>query len=228
MKTTIMLLLVIMLSATAVGQATGTGTGTTGTGTTGTGTTGTGTTGTGTTGTPTTVNLNDVMAMVQQIKADLNKAGIPPQEDKTVPKEKVLSWPQKGLILLPLFLFFLCLFITFYYARKNDFDFRKSFYAEEPQQITIQTNPATNPPTTVTTTLLVNGQPVYKLSVSRIIAFLSSLTTLTVVVSFISYYAYCMLKVQALPDFKNLFEVIVGLGLGIVPYGFNKLTATTK
>ena len=168
------------------------------------------------------------MAKIEKMLTDLKKVGIPPEENKKEPVEKVLTPPQKVLILLPVFLFFLCLLITFFFQKKNGFDFRKSFYSEEPEQITIQTDPNNNPGNVVTITLMANGLPVYKLSVSRIIAFLSSLTTLSVIVCFISYYAYCMLKVQDLPEFKNLFEVIVGLGLGIVPYGFNKLSSTAK
>lgn len=192
-----------------------------------------------TTGTPAQANLDDaktMMAKIEKMQADLKKAGIPPEENKKEPVEKVLTAPQKVLILLPVFLFFLCLLITFFFHKRNGFDFRKSFYSEEPQQITIQTDPINNPKDTVTITLMQKvmvkdkeiEMPIYKLSVSRIIAFLSSLTTLSVIVCFISYYAYCMLKVQPMPDFKNLFEVIVGLGLGIVPYGFNKLTSTAK
>jgi hypothetical protein len=37
-----------------------------------------------------------------------------------------------------------------------------------------------------------------------------------------------MVKGIPLPCFKNLFEIIIGLGLGIIPYGFNKITTTTK
>jgi hypothetical protein len=51
---------------------------------------------------------------------------------------------------------------------------------------------------------------------------------LAVIVCFISYYGYCMLKHQDLPVFENLFEIIFGLGLGIIPYGFNRITETSK
>ena len=164
---------------------------------------------------------------IEQLQADLKKAGIPPVAQNEAP-EKGLSKQQKGIIMLPVALFLICLFITFLFARKNDFNFRKSFYSDDPQQITIQTDPLNNPKDTISITLLVNGLPVYRPSVSRIIAFISSLTTLAVIVCFISYYGYCMLKHQALPVFENLFEIIFGLGLGILPYGFNRITATSK
>lgn len=194
--------------------------------------TGTQTTATTTTGNQATTGSEDLKAMkemIEKVQSDLKKAGITPDETKKEPADKVLSRPQKVLITLPVILFFLCLIITFLFP-KNGFDFRKSFYSEEPQQKTIQTDPVNNPKDTVTITLLEKdtGMPIYKLSVSRIIAFISSLTTLSVIVCFISYYAYCMLREQVLPDFKNLFEVIVGLGLGILPYGFSKLTSTAK
>jgi hypothetical protein len=164
---------------------------------------------------------------IDQLQADLKKAGIPPVAQNEAP-EKGLSKQQKGIIMLPVALFLICLFITFLFARKNDFNFRKSFYSDDPQQITIQTDPLNNPKDTISITLLVNGLPVYRPSVSRIIAFISSLTTLAVIVCFISYYGYCMLKHQALPVFENLFEIIFGLGLGILPYGFNRITETNK
>lgn len=164
---------------------------------------------------------------IEQLQADLKKAGIPPVAQNEAP-EKTLSKQQKGIIMLPVALFLMCLCITFLFARTYDFNFRKSFYSDDPQQITIQTDPLNNPKDTISITLLVNGLPVYRPSVSRIIAFISSLTTLAVIVCFISYYGYCMLKHQALPVFENLFEIIFGLGLGILPYGFNRITATSK
>jgi hypothetical protein len=164
---------------------------------------------------------------IEQLQADLKKAGILPEEKKEAP-EKALSTQQKFIIMLPVALFFMCLFITFLFARKYDFNFRKSFYSDDAQQITIQTDPINNPKDTVSITLLVNGLPLYRPSVSRIIAFISSLTTLAVIVCFISYYGYCMLKHQDLPVFENLFEIIFGLGLGIIPYGFNRITETSK
>lgn len=179
---------------------------------------------------PSTAKPDDVKTLttkIEQLQADLKKAGIPPVAQNEAP-EKTLSKQQKGIIMLPVALFLMCLCITFLFARTYDFNFRKSFYSDDPQQITIQTDPLNNPKDTISITLLVNGLPVYRPSVSRIIAFVSSLTTLAVIVCFISYYGYCMLKHQALPVFENLFEIIFGLGLGILPYGFNRITSTSK
>jgi hypothetical protein len=36
------------------------------------------------------------------------------------------------------------------------------------------------------------------------------------------------MKCRALPEFKELFEVIAGLGLGIIPYGISKVTNAAK
>ncbi len=135
----------------------------------------------------------------------------------------------KLLILLPIFLFFLCLLITFLFAKRSKVDFKQAFLCEDPEEITKQSGSQSNLAETVKVTLLDNqGNPVYMPSVSRIIAFLSSLTTLAVIVCFVSYNAYCMVTKQPLPDFKNLYEIILGLGLGVVPYGFNKITTTAK
>lgn len=151
------------------------------------------------------------------------------KQTSNIPTEKVLTRPQKALILLPVILFFLCLFITFLFAKKSGVDFRQAFYNEAPVEITKQTGSQTNTAETIQVTALdEQGKPIFRPSVSRIIVFLSGLTTLAVVVCFVSYNAYCMIRGIVLPDFKNLFEIIVGLGLGVVPYGFNKITATTK
>ena len=178
----------------------------------------------------TTPNAEEVKALtakIDQMQTDLKKAGIPPEEKKVAP-EKALTIQQKLIILLPVALFVMCLFITFLFAKKYEFNFRQSFYAHEAEQITIQSDPENNPEKTVTITLLKDDMPVFRPSVSRIIAFVSSLTTLAVIVCFISYYGYCMLKHQPLPVFENLFEIIFGLGLGILPYGFNRVTETSK
>lgn len=151
------------------------------------------------------------------------------EETINAPQEKGLTNSKKGLVLLPVLLFLLCLFITFLFAKKSGVDFKHAFYSEKPEDKIMQTDPINNPSQTITITVLdANGLPVFRPSVSRIIVFLSGLTTLGVVVCFVSYNAYCMVKGIPLPCFKNLFEIIIGLGLGIIPYGFNKITTTTK
>lgn len=148
--------------------------------------------------------------------------------EENTKKEVVLSKPQKVLVILPILLFFMCLLITFLFAKRSKVDFKQALFCDEPEEVTKLSGSQTNPTETVKVSLLdKDGNLVYMPSVSRIIAFLSSLTTLAVIVCFVSYNAYCMLTKQNLPDFKNLFEIIAGLGLGIVPYGFNKITATT-
>lgn len=140
-----------------------------------------------------------------------------------------LSFYQKLLIMMPVLFFIALLFIVLRTGEKVGFNFKQAFYCEEPETKIESAATEANPTATITTTILdANGNPVYYLSSSRLIAFLSALTTLLIVVCVMCYYAYCMMKCNQMPDLKHLLELFLGLGLGIIPYGINRLTAPVK
>lgn len=66
-------------------------------------------------------------------------------------------------------------------------------------------------------------------SVSRFIVFLSGLTALILSVCLSTFYMYQYFADPATPvNLSNLSTVIYGLGIGIIPYGFNKVASSIK
>lgn len=130
------------------------------------------------------------------------------------------------LVLLPCILFILLVYLTLRKVESAGFNFKQAFYNDEAEEVVKQAPTPTDPNATIKITLLdKHQQPVYYPSTSRIIAFLSGLTTLIVVVCFMSYYAYCMVTSRVMPSFEALTNLIFGLGLGVLPYGASRLTA---
>ncbi len=73
------------------------------------------------------------------------------------------------------------------------------------------------------------GTPTPPQSTSRAIAFLTGLVALTIGVCLSTFYMYCYFKDPAKPaDLSNLTTVIYGLGIGVLPYGFNKASSALK
>jgi len=135
----------------------------------------------------------------------------------------------RALVWMPVILFVAALLIVLWITRRSGYRISEAFYENDPEEITVPAPTATDPNATIKKTVLdANGQPVYKPSTSRLIAFLSGLTTLIIVVCFISYYAYCMIRCKDLPAFEELFNVVLALGLGVVPYSVNKVTNAAK
>lgn len=131
-----------------------------------------------------------------------------------------------ALVWMPVILFLIVLIIVLWTTRRGGYRISQAFYENDPEEITVPAPTPTDPNATLKKTVLdANGRPVYQPSTSRLIAFLSALTTLIIVICFISYYAYCMIRCKELPAFEDLFNVVLALGLGIVPYGVNKVTA---
>lgn len=61
-------------------------------------------------------------------------------------------------------------------------------------------------------------------SASRLIAFITGLVTLGIASSFSTFWLFTYLKCGSAPDLTSLTNVVLSLGLGIVPYAFNKIS----
>lgn len=74
------------------------------------------------------------------------------------------------------------------------------------------------PPTIQTT------QTSTKISVSRLIALITSMLSILVVLLVCCLYIECYIHTKPFPDLSGLVGVFVSLGLGVVPYSFNKVS----
>lgn len=72
------------------------------------------------------------------------------------------------------------------------------------------------------------GTPTTSQSVSRFIAFITGLVALAIGICITTFYMYCYFKESKSVDLSNLTTVIWGLGIGVLPYGFNKASTALK
>lgn len=145
-------------------------------------------------------------------------------EDKAVAhfKKHVKCWPGGTLIILPVLLLLLAMIFLFFLLRGK---FRLSDCFKENEPVTV-TNPAFLQPNALPNTpQQITIQPN---SSSRILAFISGITAVVAAICALSYAFYVNLLTGSFPDFSKLFDAIMGLGIGIVPYGFNRLANGIK
>lgn len=71
-------------------------------------------------------------------------------------------------------------------------------------------------------------ETVWPRSTSRLAAFLSSLMAVTVGACATSYYFYVLIKTGQAPNLSSLFDILLGLGVGVVPYAVNKLSSAVS
>jgi len=65
-------------------------------------------------------------------------------------------------------------------------------------------------------------------STSRLIAFISGLTSVALAVCIATFYFYKSFLGEANVSIGNLANILYGLGLGVIPYGFNKISSALK
>lgn len=67
----------------------------------------------------------------------------------------------------------------------------------------------------------------YRASISRYIAFITSMVTILLVVCMSSFFIYHYMKTSCPPDFGALTTVLIALGLGVTPYLVNRVSAAS-
>jgi hypothetical protein len=91
-----------------------------------------------------------------------------------------------------------------------------------PDQVTAATD-ALNQPVTDTETETQKSQ-----STSRLIVFICGITSIALACCICTFYFYKSFTGTEKVDLGNLTNVLYGLGLGVLPYGFNKIAAALK
>lgn len=155
--------------------------------------------------------------------------------------------PEPGdwvLIFLPAIIFLLLFFILL--GSLKDFDFKGAMSESEYPKITkdnpqynnanfttLQTNTSLAqilPPTIDVSDIPPGGTPKSPIpSISRYIAFITSMLTLVVGLCMSCFFIYHYIRTGCAPDLSSLSTVLIALGIGVVPYAFNKVsTAISK
>jgi hypothetical protein len=65
-------------------------------------------------------------------------------------------------------------------------------------------------------------------SSSRLIAFLTGLTAMTIGICLVTYYIFITLADCSSPNLDDLWKVIASLGIGVIPYGANMWKESKK
>ncbi|SHN07404.1 hypothetical protein [Mucilaginibacter sp. OK098] len=116
---------------------------------------------------------------------------------------------------LPVIFFLLILIVTAIKLRKVD-DQSSGLLAEKDKQAVQVAGANTDNPSPPQST-------------SRLIALLTGLVALVIGVCLTTFFMYRYFTDSAKPvDLSNLTTVIYGLGIGVLPYGFNKASAAIK
>lgn len=88
---------------------------------------------------------------------------------------------------------------------------------------------ATNPAmTSLLTPTIEISDGVYPKSSSRYIALITSTLTWTISLCLTSYFIYAYIKTGKAPELNKLTDIVLTLGIGVVPYVFNKVSESIK
>ncbi len=130
-------------------------------------------------------------------------------------RDKDLLPFQKGLVLLPLGLS--VLFFALVYRVLKRAGYKLADALSENDTVTTNVAAASN---NNQQTLTVPGNR----SASRLVLFLSGITAILIAVCITTYYLYYYLCCGKAPDMDGLINVILTLGIGVIPYAVNKVT----
>ena len=158
------------------------------------------------------------------------------------PVELDKDWGKWFLVLTPLLLFFIVFQIVLRQA--NGFDLKGALTENETEKKTVingqytaanlsQLQTISNLSVLLPATIEVSDPAppavsIYRPSISRYIAFITSLVTIILVVCMSSFFIYHYIRTGCPPDFGALTMVLIALGLGVTPYITNRIsTAAT-
>ncbi|MDB5017443.1 MAG: hypothetical protein JWQ84_2275 [Mucilaginibacter sp.] len=138
--------------------------------------------------------------------------------------DKDISTAQTWISFLPVIFFLLILMITTFKLKNDHIKLSDLLTEKDPVIPAAVGAPAVAPVPGVPVATSPSSQ-----SVSRFIAFLTGLVALSIGICITTFYMYSYFSnPTAKIDFSNLTNVIWGLGIGVLPYGFNKASAALK
>jgi hypothetical protein len=72
------------------------------------------------------------------------------------------------------------------------------------------------------------AKPDQEQSVSRLIAYITAVTSMALAACILSFYFHQLLSGKEVANLSPITNVLFGLGLGVLPYGFNKVASVFK
>lgn len=164
------------------------------------------------------VSVNQLMAfteMMDSIKQEVNKS----VSAQASVGQYSLNTFQKCIVLMPLVLGVLLIMLILGNLRKANY--KLSDALSESQSIPT-TNTTTGQDGTSSTTTTNNLTQVK--SSSRLVMFISSMVTVIIAICLVSFYIYQVFATGNTPNLGSVTTMLLSLGVGVVPYAFNKIT----
>lgn len=172
---------------------------------------------------------NKALLKADSVKKDTSKV-IPGEVCKTCCATAKLGFKQWLLVFLPVLFTLLLGFYFIRWIRKDGFKLADALSATQGNSTTVTetrtdaANPAQPPVATTTTT----GQEPVR-STSRFIAFVTGIAAIIIAVCLVTYYAYFAIAGCATPpNYEDLWKILAGLGIGVIPYGVNVWNNNSK
>lgn len=138
-----------------------------------------------------------------------------------------VNWMEKLLIILPAGLFLIFAFYFMKWLKREKFKLGDALASDKPEAYAtsrVTTMSEAQPGVSATTE---TNEPVYSKSSSRLIAFLTSIAAIVIAISLITYYAYGYITHSGdMNNLDELWKIIAGLGIGIVPYVTKAIKST--
>jgi hypothetical protein len=162
-------------------------------------------------------------------KIDTSKA-LAGEVCKTCCATAKLGFKQWLLVFLPVIFTLLLGFYFIRWIRKDGFKLADALSATQATTATVverRTDPANPVQPVVETTTTAGQEPVR--STSRFVAFVTGIAAIIIAVSLVTYYAYFAIAgCPAPPNYEDLWKILAGLGIGVIPYGVNVWNNNTK
>jgi hypothetical protein len=121
----------------------------------------------------------------------------------------------------PIALFLITTSIIFLKLKKEDYKIGDAL--KENETITI-TSPSEIPPVDPAATTAPNTETIQPKSASRLLAFISGMVSVGLASTFCSFWAYNYFQTRESVNLSDITNVLLSLGLGVVPYAFNKIS----
>ena len=154
---------------------------------------------------------------------------------------KTISSLEQFLAYLPVILFVLVLIIIFWKLNKESYKIGDALkenttieisednpaLAEKPKPATTGANDVSPQPTdTTTATTPFVPKTIQPKSSSRLIAFISGLVSVGIATSLCSFWMYTYFNGDKNVDLSHLTNVLLSLGIGVIPYAVNKISTS--
>lgn len=155
---------------------------------------------------------------------DSTKTSVPekPTDACTACNTEKVRGIQWLLVFLPAVIFFILFYYFMSWLKSDKYKLSDALTGCDPITLTEQTKDVAGNFTGTTETEILPK------SSSRLIAFLTGLTAMTIGICLTTYYVFITLADCPKPDLDGFWKVIASLGIGIIPYGANMWKESKK